>query len=291
MNGKVLVVGASGAQGGSVARRLLEEGFEVVAAARNTEKLKSLVDRGAEAVSLDLTNSDQVAEAAKDVRFAFFHMPMSLSGPEGGKQEAEALHALLEGGIEHISYNTGFAIPPEPVGSPELDGRINLVKEMLETEKATVLVPTGYLENFSAPWSVKKLEEGELVYPLSPEVRVAWVTNLDVGTCTAKALATEAARGQRLRVAGPENLTLPEVAERIGRALGKTIRFRQLSGAEYAEILAPYLGEGVARGIGASYDRMANDQNPLMTPDTSQTRQLLRVEFTDVESWARKVLV
>jgi uncharacterized protein YbjT (DUF2867 family) len=290
MKGKVLVIGASGAQGGSVAQRLIESGYEVLAAARHTERLRPLVDRGARAVSVDLTNAAEVADAARGVRFAFFHMPMSLAGPEGGRHEAAALRALLDAGVEHVSYNVGFAMPAEPVGSPELDGRIELVQEMLRTGKVTVLVPTGYLENFSAPWSVAKLDEGELVYPLSPEVRVAWVTNLDVGSCTARAFDTPDARGRRLRVAGPENLTLPEVARRIGKALGRTITFRRLSGNEYADMLAPYVGEQVARGIGAGYDRMAEDQNPLMTPDTAETRELLNVEFTDVERWAREVL-
>jgi len=288
MADSVLVIGASGFQGGAVARTLMERGYNVTAAARRTEKLAPLTHKGATAVQLDLTEAKSVAEAARGVDYAFFHAPMGLAGPGTEDAEENALSALLDAGVRHIAFNVGFALPPEPVGAPHLDGRIHLVNKLLETGRCTVFVPTGYLENFVAPWSAPVVLEGKLKYPLSPEVRVAWVTNEDVGAATAAAFQTPEAAGKRLRVAGPEILTLPEVAERIGKALGHGVTFEQINGPKYAEMLAPFLGEQTAQMIGQSYDKMANDQNPLMTPDTSETRALLGVKFTSVYDWARR---
>lgn len=64
--------------------------------------------------------------------------------------------------------------------------------------------------------------------PLPPDARNAWVTNDDVGAVTAAALRTPASRGRWLRLAGPEILTLPDVAVRLGRALGRDVEFTSL---------------------------------------------------------------
>lgn len=76
-------------------------------------------------------------------------------------------------------------------------------------------------------------------------------TNEDVGACVVRAFQRpDAARGRRFPVAGPEALTLPEVAERLGRALDRNVRFRQTTGQEYGQMMAPYLGEQLAAAIG-----------------------------------------
>lgn len=145
------------------------------------------------------------------------------------------------------------------------------------------------MENFTAPWSAPLVLAGELRYPLPAEAVNAWVTNEDVGACVVGAFEhADRAAGRRLRVAGPEALTLPEVAERLGRALDRPVRFEQISGREYGAMMAPYLGEAMASAVGAGYDRMPPDPNPLLTPDTTRTREALDVEFTPLERWARR---
>jgi uncharacterized protein YbjT (DUF2867 family) len=285
---RVLVFGAAGFQGGPVARTLLSAGYTVVAAGRDPEKLDHLRQRGAQIARIDLNDPKTVREAASKVAYAFFHAPMGLTGEGAVDREAAALQSLLDAGVEHLVYNVGFAMPGEPLGVPPLDERINLVETMRSTERVTVLVPTGYLENFLAPWSAPHILRGELAYPLAPDVRVKWVTNEDVGACTAAAFRVAESKGARLRVAGPESLTLPEVAAQIGEALGHEVRLRQVSGSEYAGMLEPYVGREVAEMVGSNYDRMANEQNPLMTPETGETEQLLGVRFTSVVDWAKR---
>ncbi|NBF41308.1 MAG: NmrA family NAD(P)-binding protein [Spirochaetes bacterium] len=289
MGKTVLVIGAGGAQGGPVAEAALAAGYDVRAAGRSMDKLTGLKAGGATPVRVDLSDPDSVRAAAARADLAFFHAPMGLGG--GVEVEAAAVQAILDGGVDHLVYNVGFALPPEPVGAPPLDARIDFVNELLERAPVTVFVPTGYLENFSAPWSAPRIADGELAYPLAEHVRVAWVTNDDVGACAVAAFGRpDRTGGRRLRVAGPERLTLPEVADRIGSGIGHAVSFRRVSGAEYAEMLAPFVGEETARMIGESYDRMAEDRNPLMTPDTSETTDALGVRFTTVEEWARRRL-
>lgn len=88
---------------------------------------------------------------------------------------------------------------------------------------------------------------GELRYPLPPDAMNAWVINDDVGACVVGAFDNaDHTSGRRFRVAGPEALTLPEVAERIGLVLDRPVRFRQISGREYGEMMAPSLGNDLS---------------------------------------------
>ncbi len=284
MPGTVAVFGATGTQGRPVAEALLDAGHEVRAVTRSAARAADLAGRGATPVEADLTDLDSVRRAVDGARAVFFHAP--LSAPPGS--DGPALEAILDAGVEHLVVNVGMALPDGPVGEPMLDGRVALVQRLLDGGRSTVFVPTGYMENFAAPWSARRVATGELAYPRPAQDPVAWLTNDDVGRATVAALATPAALGRRLRLAGPEVLTFPEVAERLGRALGREVRFRQVSGAEYGRMVGEVLGPQAGAMIGQGYDRMPQDPNPLLAPDTAPARELLGLEFTPLETWAAR---
>lgn len=75
MVGILTVIGATGAQGGSVVDAALKAGtYKVRAITRNTssDKAKALVAQGAEVVSADLNNEDSLAKAFE----VLIHIPI-----------------------------------------------------------------------------------------------------------------------------------------------------------------------------------------------------------------------
>ena len=70
---KILVTGATGQQGGSLARLLLQKKHKVYALTRNTQSpaAQDLRTRGANIVKGDLDDSDSLEHAVKDVESIF----------------------------------------------------------------------------------------------------------------------------------------------------------------------------------------------------------------------------
>lgn len=282
-----VVFGATGAQGGPVARALVDAGAQVRAITRSRDRAADLEARGARPVEADLTDPQSVTAAAKGADLAFFHVPMGVAGPDGARVEQEALEAIAAAEVGHLVYNVGFALPDAPVGDPMLDGRIAHV-DGLVASGATVLVPTGYMENFSAAWSAPRIAAGELLYPRPADDPVAWLTNDDVGQATVAALDRgDAVKGRRYRLAGPETLTFTEVAERLSRALGRDVVFRSIPADEYGRMVGAVLGPQAGAGVAAAYGAMPPGPNPLMDPDTAPAREELGLRFTPLEEWAR----
>lgn len=63
----VLITGASSGFGKEVAKRLLEKGYRVYAAARGVEKMEDLKALGASTVRLDVTNDDDVQQVVAEI--------------------------------------------------------------------------------------------------------------------------------------------------------------------------------------------------------------------------------
>jgi NADP-dependent 3-hydroxy acid dehydrogenase YdfG len=93
-----VVTGASSGIGAATARRLATEGFHVVAAARRTERLKSLVDEigNATAVTCDVTDDDSVADLAAAV--AGLGAPVTLLVNNAGG--ARGMDQVADGSVE-----------------------------------------------------------------------------------------------------------------------------------------------------------------------------------------------
>lgn len=103
----ILVTGATGQQGGAVARALLAKGQPVRVMTRNPEKAASLAKAGAEIVQGDLTNQAILQMALRSVHGVF-----AMSTPFEAGMEAEVRQGIMladaakEAGIAHYVYTS-----------------------------------------------------------------------------------------------------------------------------------------------------------------------------------------
>ena len=74
-NRKVLVLGATGNQGGAVVKALLKDKHSIVGVARNVEspKAQNLIDQGVEMASADFTDKANAYRINENGRYCFCH--------------------------------------------------------------------------------------------------------------------------------------------------------------------------------------------------------------------------
>ncbi|MFN8378592.1 MAG: NAD(P)-dependent oxidoreductase [Anaerolineae bacterium] len=111
----VLVTGATGFLGGTLARRLIADGAKVTVLARNAQKAVPLAALGATMVHGDLTNPVVVRDAVKGAQVVF-HVAALLGGPYPEQRVVNVdgtrllLEASLEAGVARFVHVSSIAV-------------------------------------------------------------------------------------------------------------------------------------------------------------------------------------
>ena len=222
----ILVIGATGQQGGAVARALLAKGQKVRVMTRHLEKAASLAQAGAEIVQGDLTSQVNLQMALRGVHGVF-----AMSTPFEAGMEAEVRQGIMladaakQAGIAHYVY-TSVGSAHRNTGIPHFDSKWKVEQHIRQIGlPATILRPVWFMENFTT--FAKPSAEGVLMLPMKPARKLAMVALKDIGEFGAAAfLRPKDFLGQAIDLAGDE-LTMPETAALLTKAMGRPIRFQE----------------------------------------------------------------
>jgi uncharacterized protein YbjT (DUF2867 family) len=227
--GRVLVTGATGHQGGAVARELLTAGYRVRAMTRNpeSEKAKALAKLGAEVVRGDLDDAASLAAAVKGAWGVFSVQNTWEAGVEKEEQQGKALAKIAkEAGVRHFVYSS-VGSAHRQTGIPHFDNkyRVEEAVRALRFPSHTILRPVFFMENFLSPWFKPALDEGKLTVGIKPATVLQMIAVEDIGKYGAWAFANaERLNGRAIDIAGDAQ-TMPEAAKIIGAAAGREVEF------------------------------------------------------------------
>jgi uncharacterized protein YbjT (DUF2867 family) len=235
--GPVLVIGATGQQGGATARHLLERGRTVHALVRDpgSPAAKALQEAGTNLVAGDLDDPASLRTAMKGMHGLFLVLTMMVGArisPEGVVAEERRGRSVVdlaeECGIEHLVYSSlNGAGAHSAIPYYESKARI---EEHIHAGGlgATILRPVSFMDNF-ATYNRPVVRDGELVVSLAvrPELAMQLIAVRDIGAFAAIAFdRPDDFFGQTVELAG-DALTPAEIAETFGRVSGMPARFRQ----------------------------------------------------------------
>lgn len=234
----VLVIGATGQQGGAAARELLSRGWAVHALVRDPAKpaARALAEAGATLVAGDLDDAGSLRAAMRGVHGVFLVLTM-MAGPRvtaAGVAAEErrgrlAAEVAAEAGVGHLVYSSiRGADLRTGVGHVESKARIEeRIREL--GLPATVLRPVTFMDNF-ATYNRPAMVDGELVVSLAvrPDTQLNLIAVHDIGVFAAIAFdEPDRFVGRSLTIAG-DDLTGPQIAGAFARASGLPARFAQL---------------------------------------------------------------
>src|ERR1700741_1991873 len=227
-NRTILITGVTGNQGGAVAQALQGAGFHLRGLTRmpDSERAAALARHGVDVVKGDLDDEATLRRALAGVWGVFGVQNTGEAGVEREVAQGKRLATLArEAGVEHYVY-TSVGSAHKRTGVPHFDSkwRIEETVRDLGFPSHVILRPVFFMENLVAPFS---LQGSTLAWALGPGTKLQMIAVDDIGWFGARAFTHAAALNRReIDIAGDVQ-TLPEAAEILSEALGRTIAFAQ----------------------------------------------------------------
>jgi len=233
MTGKneILVTGATGQQGGAVARELLAHGYRVRALTRKPdgEKAQALAKLGAEVVRGDLDDTASLQKAVKGVWGVFSVQNTWEAGVEKEELQGKRFAEISKkSGVQHFVYSS-VGSAHRNTGIPHFDNkwRVEETVRSLNFPSHTILRPVFFMENFVSPWFKPALDEGRLAVGIKSSTVLQMIAVEDIGRYGAWVFENHGElNGSAVDIAG-DACTMPQAAGIIGSAIGKKIEFSQ----------------------------------------------------------------
>jgi uncharacterized protein YbjT (DUF2867 family) len=227
----VLVTGATGQQGGALARVLLNKGHRVRAFVRRPDspEAKELERLGARLAEGNLEEPSTIEDAAKGMDAVFI-----VATPFEAGMEAETRHGIAAAeaakaaGVGHLVYSS-VANADKDTAIPHFESK-RKVEEHIEGLGVpyTIVAPVYFMDNLLAPWTLPQLKEGRFPMALPSSRPLQQIALSDIAAFTGVVLENrEEFVGRRLDIASDE-LVGEEVAEVLTRVTGREIHYVEL---------------------------------------------------------------
>lgn len=282
----ILVVGATGALGGMIARRLLEQGRNVRVLVRNGSDYAAVVKAGAEPALGDLKDRASLDAAMHGIDTV---LTTANSAMRGGADTVESVEvqgnrnlidAAKAAGVKHFVFTSAMgASADSPV--PFMRGK-GLTDEHLKASGMayTILSPNVFMEVWFPMVVGTALRSGAPVTIIGEgNRRHSFVSTNDVAAFAVAAVDNPAARSQQIVIGGPEPLSWTDVVTRAGAVLGREIPLRRGPAGE------PLPGlPDVVSGLLAAMDTY---DSPI---DMTATARTFGVRLTPAEQVLRQIL-
>ena len=252
----IAVFGATGAQGGGLARAILNDRsseFTVRAVTRDPEsgKAKELAALGAEVVKADVDDPQSVRKALEGVYGAYFvTFFWSHFSPEKEMEEAKVYaNAAKDAGLKHVIWSTledvRKYVPLEDESMPTLRGKYKVPHFDGKGESdhfftdagvpTTFMLASWYYDNliyFGA--GPKRGEDGKFSITFAMgDKKMAGIAADDIGKCAYGILKKgEEAVGKRIGVAG-DQITCAEMAKYLTKFLEEEVTYNEVTPEQY----------------------------------------------------------
>ena len=222
----VLITGATGQQGGAVARELVGKGFTLRAMTRKPDSnaAKALASKGLEIVKGDLDDAASLGKALEGAWGVFAVQNTWEAGVEKEEEQGKRIAKTARAkGVQHFVYSS-VGSAHRKTGIPHFDNKWHVEEAVRELKfpSHVILRPVFFMENLPSPWFLN----GDKIYAaMDPKTVLQMIAVQDIGRYGALAF-TDAGTlaGKEIDIAG-DALTMPTAAATLSKALGKSIEF------------------------------------------------------------------
>lgn len=282
----ILVYGASGVQGGAVARLLTSKGFTVRTITRQEQNVASLQEQGIEAFVGDLSILETLHEVNSNVDKVFLNMPIEYDTKMVKQHITNAVQAAQQANVKLIVFNSNGFLPEQPTDAITLEVKREMIQYVQQSGIPTIVVkPTLYMENFLIPGLINN---GMLFYPVPADKPIPWISSEDAAQYHYYALSHPELAGQTILAAGPEALTGTELGNRFTEVLEQLITFHSLNYDDFEASLTPVMGAQQAAGVAGFYRWIGDNIDSLNYYDVQDRVLIPDLQLTPLKAWLQQ---
>lgn len=244
----ILVIGATGNQGGGLVGHLLSsKDWHVRGLTRSpqSEKAQALAARGVEIVAGDMDDVVSL-DAAMEGAYGVFSVQGEARGDDPmheARQGIAVADAAKRAGVQHLVYTSSCGAKEPDRGVSYWDAKREVIAHIRENGVPyTILRPVSFMENYvSDPTG---LANGVVRGLLTPDKTLQVISGHDIGAYAAAVFNNpEKYNGQEIDIAA-ETLTMTDIAAALTRVVGHEIVYQEIPEEARANMPA----SGVAMG-------------------------------------------
>jgi len=227
---QILVTGATGRQGGAVAKHLLSRGFRVKALTRNpkSKKAAALESMGAEIVQGDLNKPLSYTTHLEDL-YGIYSVQTFANGVT--KEIAQGIQLANQAkaiGISHFVYASAVGTTLN-TGIPHWESKRTIEQHVKSIGiPYTIVKPSSFYENLLVPQVQSGIYKGNLGTPLKNNTKQYSIAVDDIGAACATIFSqTDSFLEKEITLAN-ELLSSDEMASVLSDTLGISVKYQKM---------------------------------------------------------------
>ena len=222
----ILVFGATGRQGRSVARALLQERWAVRALVRDPAAPGSVAlrDAGVELVQGSFADAGVIRAAMTGAHGVFSVLPGNLAEEEEVRSGIAIADLAAESGVAHLVYSSGASVGEKPTGVARFDAKRRIEARVRSLPVvATVVRPMIFMEMLLRPGC--GLDEGRYTFFLRPDQSMQLIAVDDIGKFVAAIFADKMRFGGKTLKIASDTVTGRDLEAMFTEAAGRPIAY------------------------------------------------------------------
>ncbi len=225
----ILIIGGTGKVGGSVVEQLAATGAQVRVLARDPSKVKTAKVEAVKGDNADLASVDAALKGAEKLFLLTSSLPGSV---ELNQKLIDRAKAASVKQVVRLSVGGADAKSPITIARWHGEGDDYLKASGL---KWTILRPGMFVQNqLNNAATIKK--DGAF-YGCSKDGKNCLIDARDIAAVAVKALTTGGHEGQTYNLTGQEPLSNAQIAEKIGKHIGKPVKYVDLPPEQFKAAL------------------------------------------------------
>jgi uncharacterized protein YbjT (DUF2867 family) len=259
-----VITGGTGNTGQRIAETLLEAGKPVRVIGRSEERLRGLVDRGAQAAVGDLHDAEFLAGAFAGATAVYAMIPPNYGAEDFRAYQNQVADALVEG-VRRGGVRRVVTLSSVGAHLPEGAGVVQGMHDMEQRFNALAgvdvlhLRATYFMENlFAQIGTVKQM--GAFGGPVRADLRFPIVHTRDIAAVAARRLLNGGGSGVQVEfVLGAEDVDNHQVAKVLGAAIGRPeLPYVEIPYTDFQQVLA---GAGASPSVASLYVEFIRSMN------------------------------